>query len=458
MEESQLLNKIYQEEKSLDINNDTICGVPLWRIVRYKTRLQYLNAQVGYVARTSPQKAIGKRRIKICSGFWKYMFKKDLTIVFPFNRLVLLGSAYLDKFTDPVIEESDILRDNCVIVDPPSYISDYERIHKSCTISNESRTLVKQVLNVACKFVARVFYHKKIKRIFNRVKGTFQLQDSYIKTYYGSTAAFLSNYVYYHFWFRLLRPRRVFIVYREGYFPIIAVCKKLHIPVAEFQHGITHDKTVSFTGDYDNRIDPDYFFVFGNFWRGPQFGMSLDRIVNIGWAYKLLLLKNSSTAQEKADGAVLVISSPEISDAILDAVSEMAKLIPAVNFHIRLHPCEGYNDEQRAKLQRIGNAQVVDNKLDSSVVLPRYSHVIGENSSVLYEALSFDCHVALLNFGGLKAPLEIKGVAENFFVISQPQDFMGFLQGKDSGKKSSDSSFYSDFDQTEFNNFINTSM
>lgn len=456
MEEAAILNKIVNKEKEADVNRILLYGVPMWRIVRYHARLHYINSLTGYIA-GAPTAKKGKPLLKLVSGFWRYLGKKNLSLFFSFNRLVNINGVYLDKFIDPVIEESDIDVGDCAIVDSRDYFGKYDRVHKTITVSNESRTVLIQVLKFFYKTITPIKFRTKIKELFNQVQKPFELPDDYIRRFYSEIGVFIAYYKYYKLWFRILKPVRVFVVFREGYFPQIAVCKKLGIPVAEFQHGITLDNTVSFAGEFDERIDPDFFLVFGDYWKGPQFGMPLDRIINIGWAYSKYLQKKNTNNVDKHGNGVLVISSPEISDAILDALKELSEAEGEYSFDIRLHPCEAYNEEQRQKLQSIPKAQVVDNKLDSAFVLPTYKYVVGENSSVIYEALSVGCKVGMLNLCGLRPAIDMPGIKENFFIINSKTDFESFMK-EEHASLSSNAEFYSEFDNKVFMNFVNQIM
>lgn len=457
MEESKLISEIVKKEKELKLDDLCIGGVPIWRVVRFHTRLFFINKQVGYVAGT-PTVKVGKPKPRLFSGFWKTMGEKNLILFFAFNRLVSIQGNYIDKFIDPVIEESELKNGNYIIVDSPDYVGSYSRIHKNRVVSNEGRTFLSQFLKYYFRFITPIKYGSLIKDLFAKVQPAFELPDSFISVFYSKIANYLSRYWYYHFWLRLLKPAKVLVVYRGGYYPQMAACKKLGIPVAEFQHGITLDATVSFAGEYDPRIDPDYFLVFGDYWKGPQFGMPLDRIVNIGWAYSKYLQNVVVQNADKHLNEILVISSPEISDAVLDALKVLSEAQGDFSFDIRLHPCESYNEEQQRKLKEIPKAQVVDNKTDSALVLPTYQYVVGENSSVIYEALSVGCKVGMLNLCGLRPAIDLPGIKENFFVINDVDDFERFLADEKSSSTASKAEFYSDFDSEAFMNFINEKM
>lgn len=454
MEESTLLKELEKKENTSGLDCITILRCPLYRIVRYHSRLYYLSQNSNYQAVTGKSVFVGKRNLKLFSGYWKYIFKKEQNLFYTFNRLTYREGVYFDKFIDPVIERSFLKNTNNIIIDSPNYVGNYPRLHKKMVISNEVRSLSKQILKNLMLIITPYIFGKKTRSFFEKAKQVYELPDEYIRQYYKDVALFVAEYIYDYLWYSIIRPKRVFVVFREGYFAQIAVCKRLSIPVAEFQHGITLDRTVSFTGEYDKRIDPDYFLTFGKYWKGVNFGMPEDRVFCIGWAYSQMM-----KAQMKNDGnpktTILVISSPEISDAILDSLFFLTKWVPSMKYHIRLHPSESYNKGQLDKLSQIPGAKLVDNTIDSAAVLPSYKYVIGENSSVLYEAMSMGCKVGLLNICGLCPPIDKPGIKESFSIIKNADDYQLYLS---SSEKLQMNSFYSEFNNDVFEEFVKTKL
>lgn len=451
------MQQIYKTEQRLGLYNETILGVPIWRVLRHYTRLHFLDSQVGLAFGSNSSRGEGKSKLQLLSGFWKYVGKKSLSVFFPFSRLSNIRGEYLDKFVDPVISQTEIEDENFLILDPPNYVGDYNRVHKDHTVTNEGRTVLNQLFKYWFKLWTPIRYGNKIRNLYNRCKEEFCLDEACLKFYKDKVSTFLSSYYYYLFWFRILKPKRVFVVFREAYFPQIAVCKRLGIPVAEFQHGITIGDSKSFTGEYDSRIDPDYFLVFGEFWRGPQYGMPLDKMFCTGWAYKDFLARKLGDKVEKKEGRILVISSPPITDSIIAALTELSESEGNYCFDLRLHPCEKFSAVQQEKLNQINNAQIVDNTIESAIALLSYKYVVGENSSVIYEALSVGCKVGMLNLGGLRPPVDRPGIKDNFFVINNCNDFEMFLQ-EETNPFTARAEFYSDFDSEAFMNFINEKM
>lgn len=456
MEQSAIIRECHNIEKELSLGDFTIKGIPIWRILRFSARIHYINNKVEYNESTSKPFTVGRRTLKLFSGFWRFLGRKNTTMVFPFGRLAFDDQQYFDKFTDPVLDISGFDNKAYFIVDSGYFQGNYKRLHKSNAISNEYRTVSRQILRHLLKLYFRICKNKVVVELYNTIKEPFQVTDEYLTIMNDKVAYFFADYYYNLFWFRLIKPKRAFIVYREGYLSVLAACKKLAIPVAEFQHGITLDDTTSYTGDYDSRIDPDYFLVFGNYWRGPQFGMPLERIIPVGWAYGNYIKTHFDMSAKQPKANVLVISSSEISEQILDALIILSPVLQEVQFHIRLHPSEAYDERLQQKLKTIPNAKVVNNRIDSAKVLPQYSRVIGENSSVLYEALSYGCKVGMLNICGLHPATYTPGIKDSFSIIDSKDDFERFMSEEE--VKVNPNAFYTDFDANLFNAFIEEKM
>lgn len=453
MEEIDLLERVSRLEEENSLYTTTFFNMPLYRLIRYKTREVFINTQVSFKKRTKKVQPVGKRKVKLFSGFRNYYGVQDLTVVFPFNRLSVFDGCYFDKFTDPPLELSKFKGSNYVIVDPANYIGGYSRFHGSHVISNESKTLLFLFFRCVAKVLVPLLYGRKVNSFITNVQNILKLPHNYVTDSKVNIFKFYTYYHYYLFWFKRIKPKRVLFVFREGHLPVLAVCKRLSIPVAEFQHGVTLDNTMAYTGEYDERIDPDYFLSFGDYWKPEVFGMEPSRMIHIGWAFKHFVQDNEKKGKEY----VLVISSTAISTEVLNALKVISAINNEVHFDIRLHPAESYNEEQMNLFSKIPNATIVDNKQESFSVLSSYHYVIGEVSSVLFEALSVGCMVGMLNLCGLRPPIDKPGIKENFFVINDAKDFEQFLN-KETDSSESKAEFYSDFDSKHFMEFIENKM
>ena len=244
-----------------------------------------------------------------------------------------------------------------------------------------------------------------------------------------------------------MEVKNVFGVSRILFKPVSFAAKKNNIKVYEFQHGITQTTTELYGGNYLPAIDPDYFLLFGDACPHDVFGIPTNKVINIGWAFKIYL--GETTNKSYLMNSCLVISEPTITDKIIEATIELSKKYPAFEFHIRRHPQEAFSEEQIALINQYEKIKDVTNEINSFIVLLDYNFVIGENSTVLYEALSLGKKVARINFCGLN-PVS-RSEEDSFYYLDTVDDYKNYIEGE---RKIKSCAIYSDFKTNIFNSLI----
>ena len=448
--EVEVLDKIVEDERKLGIYDEKILGVPLWRIYRFRIVTQYIKRNYGISSYTA------EKRIKFVTvlkntiiSLWQFLrlFLSKQTfenVVFAFPRLQKIGTLYIDKFTDPVIQNSNI-KNNCLIFQRPLAGAHNEpRCHHEIAVKSD----IVEILSLLFTFIflpcVVIIYGSKVIRIFKKAKIIFSLNRKNFFYFFLILSHFLVRYSTYHWIIKRIRPKRIFLVNREIVSPLIVACKKMNVYVYEMQHGITLGTTILYSGDYDPNIDPDYFLVFGEAWRGPQFGIPTEQIINIGWAYKDMV-RNLGDDNFFSSKTILVISEPEISKGIVEAISLLARTYDEYTFHIRLHPQEKMEYELLQQIEQLKNVSIQDNLKESSLALLAYEVVIGVNSSVLYEALSLGKRVGRLNFCELEPQISVKFPSDTFKYIKNVSDFKLFMDNSDGEKFENEEFLYSAF-------------
>lgn len=190
------------------------------------------------------------------------------------------------------------------------------------------------------------------------------------------------------------------MVNRDSFKSQIFAAHQLGLKVYELQHGVTMGPTVLYSGFFNPVIDPDYFLTFGAMWKGELFAMPVDRTINIGFAYKNYI-QSLNVKISKGIESVLVISSPAITEEIVTIVEKLAILYPMNKFYFRTHPQENLSVSQKERLTLCFKCFLFGKSIESNIEILSYEHVIGTNSSVLFEALSLGKNVGRLAFGGL---------------------------------------------------------
>ena len=159
-----------------------------------------------------------------------------------------------------------------------------------------------------------------------------------------------------------------------------------------------------------------------------MYGIDENRIVNIGWAFPLLV-KELNVLPVLSDKDILVISDPEITDSIIDIITKLAEKNPSYKFHIRPHPMERLGRRHLEQISSFSNIVIQDNKINSNVILDSFSHIIGENSTVLYEALSMGKKVGKLCYPVFHPVYLKQEDKEAVWEIASQQDFEKFVSG-----------------------------
>lgn len=451
VDDQQLLKDIAQKEISHSLYDAKIKGLPIYSFVRFFVRNDILN-QNGFPF-LEPRQRI-KKSIVIKSAlisFWHFLKLFLLrshysTVFYSFPRVDKIGNEYLDKFTDPIIDGVD-LKDDFIIFDyGRAGAHPMPRVHKN-------RIVYLDALSIYSNTIASLFG----SRFYNKNRIDFDKLYKSLNTAFVSTLTkerivklFYANYLFSTGLYRLLKRTSAKILigparsYMSG--PFYAA-HLLGIKSFELQHGITYGETVTYSGYRDPMVLPDVFLAFGDNKPSNVYGIDESRIVNIGWALQdyVAKLPQKESYHEKD---ILVISDPEVTSAIFEAVLGLAEDNPESTFYIRPHPHEIFTEQQLYSISSKRNIKIQDNRINISIVLQGFNHVVGENSTVLYEALAVNKKVGRLFYQGLNPKYLEESDRECSWEIHNQEDFERFLSEDITSKKSK--SIYSKFNKILF--------
>lgn len=442
-------------ERSLGIDDLLIKEVPIWRIIRFSVRSR-LARRFGRPSKTKKEKVpfgvIWNNFLGSSKQVRRLKHRQTVieNAIFAFPRLYRIQGSYVDKFTDPLIELSDLKRNYVIFQRYLSGRHHEPRIHHDKTIKMDYIELSSLFCAIATLPLFVLKYRRTLRKLFCAISSLdpIGVKERIIHTL--QISSFFIQVKQYKKIFTSHKTKRIFIVDRAIFFAPSVAIKSLGGEVFELQHGITTGETVLYTGDYRRVIDPDYFLVFGRIWVGPQFGIPEERIRCIGWAYREMLQLDHNTPV--LDRTILVVSRPQITKEIVELITQWAQRFNHLHFHIRLHPQEALSPQQEDMLGQYQNIQMSDTKIDSFVALQSYSYVVGDNSSVLFEALSMGKLVGKLNFGIFESRSLPYKYYEDFFMINALEELPDFVEQKPLNIHSSE--FYSTFDTVYFNHHI----
>ncbi|WBX76161.1 hypothetical protein PG911_16235 [Tenacibaculum ovolyticum] len=458
MTEEIFMEEIYTKEKELDLYAFKVLNTSVWRLVRFPVRVNKLNLEIGFTNRTTkviiPFREIFFNYIK---SFFQFLYiilrrKKYKYLVLAFPRLSKQNSEYFDKFTDPLIAQSN-LKNNTLVLQRNlsgkqfSLRSNAGATYKMSDFIDYSSILI----GVLILPIIYIFYFKRIKVLIKNASTYFSLSSIFNLIISYKIGEFLTHCLFAKLILSATGVKQIFVVNRSIFVPFIRSAKIKNIEVLELQHGITHSKTVLYTGDFQTEIDPDIFLNFGRKWIGKQFSIPIKKQINIGWAYNSWLLKKTNIKPKRK--TVLVISSPAITDKILKTTLELAEKYKEYNFSIRLHPQENLSKYQKKQILNVKNI-VVDNKdVDSLISVLKHQFILGENSSVVYEALSLGKSVGKIMFNGLASKKKLDKDFDSLKYLYAIEDFYCFTSNP-SKENNNFSGIYDIFDEGKFNKLL----
>ncbi len=403
----EILQEIKVKEQELNLYGIKVFGLSLWRFVRYSARVQQMAKINGYIDKTK------KDKVSIIEVFKNYCLsfiqivnllikgKKYKNVVFAFPRLIQHNGKYFDKFTDPVIAQTS-LKDNTLV-----FQRHLGTKHYNPRLAEHNDVIISDFIDYSTKFLSLLLfpifyflYRKEIKKLEKQVSKYFTISNKFSLFTAIKISGFYLQMKCWKFILGYIKSETVLLVDREIFLPHIVASKKNDIVVAEFQHGIVHsEQSAIFTGNYEADIDPDYFLTFGEKWLETPFGMTADRRINIGWAYKSYM--KDKVQNDYKENGVLVVSAPHLTDNFIKTTIELAEEHKNYQFTLRLHPQEHLSDVQLEQIKPFENIKVDDKKIDSLVSVLNHQYCIGENSSVIYEALDYGKIVGKIMYNGM---------------------------------------------------------
>lgn len=431
------------EQSVKDIGEPTIEGVPIWKLVRTQFRWKYRDSRPFTV---KPNIQIWELIRNSCISFKGLLLillknSKYDNVFFPHPRLFYVNGRFMERFSDSLIESAGIQKSTLIFERHQNGIHKRPRLHSEIVVYLDLLDNITRLLSPIMKIWIQKKYKNQVQDLYNKLDVSFHLNNlSYLDTFYGIITQFLVSRWLFMPILKIVSPKRVFFAPRGTYDYAVSICKKKKIETIELEHGIVIDKSDLYSGEYDQRIDPDYFFVFGIDNVGEQYGVPTNRVINIGFPFKNYVQGNTTRVLD--ENICLVASEPGITEKIIDVLISIVNQYPEYVFHIRCHPQEKLTSEQLRRISFFSNIQVADNSTESFSALSRYHTVIGEISSVLFEAMSLHKKVGRLNFGGLTS-IETERL-HGGTIIHSPQEFNEFMKLPYNDDKDS-KDIYSDF-------------
>jgi len=372
---------------------------------------------------------IGRFLYSIIAKNWLWAPKKRNWLIFHFFRHKEFAGRYEDIFTDDLIDEIGI--NKCVIIERP-----YQRRHyapqRHQVFHIEFLSLISKMftpfipLFFKCDITA---INNMIHDIIMYVKNKMEQKDVGLERLFN-IKPFFALYISYIFMLKWLKPQRILVVASNQFAPLIWAASTLHIPTVELQHGIIASEHLEYSVPVGmtKKLFPDYFLIFGNYWKEAIDNLPLipERLVVFGYPYfeRMFIKYNNLVIKENQ---IVVISQGTIGRELSKFAVKLA-LIKRGEFKIiyKLHPGEQdraktlYTELYEAKEQ--GLLEIVDKDIPTLYSLfSRSRWQVGVYSTALFEGIALGCHLILVDLPGIEFMFPL--MKKKFFqVVKTPEE------------------------------------
>lgn len=453
MTQEEIIETFCLQEKKLGCYDIRIKGIPVYNLIKRTVRavilekngFSFKEGQVSgsVVHRLQAILLSFVHLIRLRQNRFRYLF-------FTF-RLENINGVWLDKFYDPIIDECGMNPDDYVILETNRGRMHSERLHGDHVFYDDSIALIAYVLS----YVLYPYYLVKYNCQFYELKRVLSslIQCQSFNKYYFSIVRNIIRISLYRNLLVKSHPECIIAASRSNFAPLLCAAKMENVRFVELQHGISYGPTVTYGGFQDPLFTPDRFLTFGDIWLKSVYGINEECISTCGWAFKNYLQRQVAAVHSSDEKNVLVLSQNQSTDYILDCLVKLASENPEIVFHLRCHPMERLTAKQTELIGRYSNIVIQDKSLAFLVAINSFELVVGENSTAVYEAMSYGKRTGILAFNG-HSPKFLSEIDRNcFWIIDSVSSFRDYLVSDKSSKEIR--SIYSKFDKNVLFHAVN---
>lgn len=447
---TKIVEDICQHEEELDIFSYCAFNVPIWQVVKYRYRNKFVTKEIGISPATVKSSRSISNVLKNYFISWfqftKFFFQRGTidNLFYGFPRLEKINGHYFDKFVEPLILETSLKDSYLYLEFGKSFIH-----HTNRSIKNilwfDFIALTSKVFGFALLPFVLLFKYNRFYSLYKKGFDVFFYSKKDFLYIVLEFSRFLTKAIFIYFILKRFRIKRFFAPTMGIEF--IIPCKWNRTISYELQHGITTGITTTYCGKKDPDSIPDYFLSFGESSMYDYFSVPIDKMFNIGYAFKNTL--KSIEIEKLSPKVFLVLSDPEITEGIVSTLEAFSKRYKDFSFHLRLHPLEELTIDQQERLQKC-NIVVADNSVNSSIAVMQYHAVIGVNTTVLYEAVSLGVKAACIVFNGLNPEDYPNPPKEDYFYYLRKIEDLNYFYTTYSLTTTIENHFFSDFKKEEF--------
>jgi len=410
MKEYEVAEKLFEIEKELNLFDKKIQNIYFWKVIRFDIYLAILIKlnllSVNHKERQYVEKFLRVVRIIKNSFYYSSSNKKVNSIILENPRKVKDECGnYYDLYTKYLIENLQKEEIKIEVIDLGLNGNHYE---KEDSIRKFGDSFY---FDIICRLFFKIkgFNQKEqliIEKLNFKLNSVFNIKIDLNKIIVNNLTTFHLSYKKFYSLFKNKENKELYLVCSYGKEGIIKAAQDLEIKVIELQHGAMNKYHVGYSFDSYTKIPyfPDEMQLFGKFWSDiTPIPISDNSLKYIG--FEDLNRKLKFYRGIKKINKLVFLSQWTVNDELFEKAVEVAKVYTTYQIVFRLHPAN--NNIKDSFLSLIKEKNILNLKLsDLDDPLQRElsdaKYVVGVYSTAIYEALSFNCEIILLDLYGIE--------------------------------------------------------
>jgi len=432
---------LWSLEGEFDLLQYEINGVKVWQYQRFRIFNELAVATGLY--KTAHTKKIGFTDIlkaapsllyySIFSNPLAGKYQRDYLIFGPGRKTNVQGQL-IDIYTHYFIKEEQL--ENYEIIEEL-----IENIHLTRERINRKHQDYQQIRTFLLSRLSSFRFNNSqlqfIEKIEQKIAFAFQVKIDLKKRFRNGYLTFKYDFNFYKKLIQKRQPKQIFIVCSYGYkMALVAAAKNYGVETIEIQHGTINKYHLGYSYPENKQIEyfPDKFYVFGRFWKEElQFPIPDENIIVKGFPYFKKQKEQYNSIPERGN-QILIISQGTIGKRLSEIIWKGREDLSEYEVKYKLHPGEfsRWRTEypHLVELASLENFEIIDhNNINIYSYFATSEFVIGVYSTAIYEALSFNCKVVLMDLPGvdyLTALIE----SEIVYLANNVKDALTFFKQK----------------------------
>ncbi len=358
-------------------------------------------------------------------GFFAWFRRYDYLFFSDSSERKLIDGKRYDILCDGIIEQ--LGRNKSLLIESP-----FSNFHYQKKIVTSKNIVSKIPLNILIVIISKIIKSAKKIDILDNINKNFDLNIDYKKR----VTIFNANLILYKWYFRLVKPKIIFLNCYYDKQGIVKAAHELNIKVVEIQHGMISSTHSAYSSKLllNKSYLPDAILVFGEIVKNilsKNNIYSKNQIFTVGSYYLQYLSSNFKpnkelqAIQSKYDLTIAVSLQKTFELKVFDFIEQIANKIPNVLFLMisRSYPADKL--ETYIKSSNVVLAPPIDcynNLLHSDFHCTIYS-------TCALEASYFGIKSILLNIDNLTTYFLDEFISsENIYIVDNPEDFLLLLQ------------------------------